>query len=98
MFDLIVIIRVTAAEDVPAVADALTRMRPLCLAEEGCVSWEAHHSQDDPTRFVLVERWATRELWETHGAGDAIQKIYLPDITPRVEREVHPSNLLGHGE
>ncbi|MGW8556025.1 putative quinol monooxygenase [Streptomyces tubercidicus] len=91
MFDLIVIVRVPQPEDIPSVADALARMRPLCLAEDGCVSWEAYHSHEDPARFVLVERWATRDHWETHGAGEAIQKIYVPEILPRIEREVHPS-------
>jgi quinol monooxygenase YgiN len=91
MFDLLVIIRVPDPADIPAVADALTRMRPLCLGEDGCVSWEAYQSHADPGRFVLVERWASRRLWEAHGDGDAIQKIYLPEIMPRIEREVHPS-------
>ncbi|WP_224283479.1 putative quinol monooxygenase [Streptomyces sp. LS1784] len=90
MFDLIVIVRVTEPDGVPAVADALARMRPLCLAEDGCVGWEAYHSQEDPGRFVLVERWATREAWEAHGGGDAIRKIYIPDILPGVERAVPP--------
>ncbi|MEU5418884.1 putative quinol monooxygenase [Streptomyces sp. NPDC001407] len=92
MFDLIVIIRVPKAEDAVHVADALARMRPLCLAEDGCVSWEAYRSHEDAARFVLVERWATREHWETHGSGAAIQDIYLPEIMPRIEREVHPSS------
>ncbi|MFH8612520.1 putative quinol monooxygenase [Streptomyces sp. NPDC018029] len=78
--------------------DALARMRPLCLAEDGCVSWEAYHSHEDPARFVLVERWATRGHWETHDAGEAIQKIYLPEIMPRIEREVHPSAPAALGE
>ncbi|UUU33767.1 antibiotic biosynthesis monooxygenase [Streptomyces sp. CA-210063] len=94
MFDLIVIIRVPDPAGIPAVADALTRMRPLCLAEEGCVAWEAYQSHDDPGRFVLVERWETREVWELHGDGEAIQKIYVPEIMPRIEREVHSSRPL----
>ncbi|BDM74601.1 hypothetical protein HEK616_80880 (plasmid) [Streptomyces nigrescens] len=91
MFDLIVIIRVPKAEDVGHVAEALARMRPLCLAEDGCVSWEAYQSHEDAARFVLVERWASRGHWDAHGSGAAIQDIYLPEITPRIEREVHPS-------
>ncbi|MFJ6012212.1 putative quinol monooxygenase [Streptomyces sp. NPDC092952] len=91
MFDLIVIVRVPEAEDIAGVEDALARMRVLCHAEDGCVAWEAYHSQDDPGRFVLVERWESRRHWEAHDAGEAIQDIYLPEIMPRVEREVHPS-------
>lgn len=91
MFDLIVIIHVPKAEDIAHVADALARMRPLCLAEDGCVSWEAYQSHEDAARFVLVERWASRDHWGTHDTGAAIQDIYIPEIMPRIEREVHPS-------
>jgi quinol monooxygenase YgiN len=91
LFDLIVIIRVSESTNIDPVADALARMRPLCLAEDGCVSWEAYQSHEEPSRFVLVERWASRAHWEAHDAGDAIQKIYIPMIMPRIEREVHPS-------
>ncbi|MEV4502105.1 putative quinol monooxygenase [Streptomyces klenkii] len=94
MFDLIVIIRVPDDAEITQVADALARMRPLCLAEDGCVSWEAYQSHEEPGRFVLVERWASRGHWEAHDAGDAIQKIYIPEIMPRIEREVHPSSLI----
>ncbi|MFI9046893.1 putative quinol monooxygenase [Streptomyces sp. NPDC053427] len=90
MFDLIVIIRVPDRADIALVADALARMRPLCLAENGCAGWEAYRSHEEPGRFVLVERWADRAHWEAHDAGDAIRKIYIPEILPRIEREVHP--------
>ncbi|MFC4334112.1 putative quinol monooxygenase [Salininema proteolyticum] len=91
MFDLIVTIDVREDADVPDVADALARMRPLCLAEDGCVAWEAYQSDESPRRFTLVERWATREKWEAHGEERAIRDVYLPEILPRVDREVHPS-------
>ncbi|GIH71594.1 putative quinol monooxygenase [Sphaerimonospora thailandensis] len=97
MFDLIVLLTVKEAADIPAVVDALVRMRPLCLAEPGCVSWEALHSTADPAEFTLVERWESREHWEAHGELDAIQKVYLPEILPRVTREVHPSDRLEGG-
>ncbi|WP_329381910.1 antibiotic biosynthesis monooxygenase [Streptomyces sp. NBC_01351] len=95
MFDLIVIVRVPKPDDIAPVADALARMRPVCLAENGCVSWEAYQSHEDAGRFVLVERWASRDHWEAHGELSAIQDIYLPDILPRIEREIHPSVPLG---
>ncbi|MFF4484903.1 putative quinol monooxygenase [Streptomyces sp. NPDC001544] len=95
MFDLLVLIRVSDSADIPTVADALARMRPLCRAEDGCVAWEAYRSQAEPGCFVLVERWASRDHWEAHGDGDAIRRIYVPEILPRVEREVHPSAPVG---
>lgn len=95
MFDLLVHVTVTDPAEAPAVAEAFADMRPLCLAEDGCVHWNAYQSLEDETRFALVERWASREHWEAHGAEKAIQEIYLPRVLPRVEREVHPSRTLG---
>lgn len=91
MFHLIVTITAKTPADAAPVADGLTRMRPLCLAEPGCARWEAYQSQEDPGKFVLVEHWETHELWEAHGELAAIQKIYMPEIFPRITREVHPS-------
>jgi len=91
MFHLVVLVCAKSDADVGPIADALSRMRPLCLAEPGCEAWEAYHSEDDPRRFVLVERWETRELWDEHGALAAIRTIYEPEVLPRVTREVHPS-------
>ncbi|MEJ8674892.1 antibiotic biosynthesis monooxygenase family protein [Chromobacterium amazonense] len=95
MFPLIVMLQVKEPAEVPAVAAALARMRPLCLAEPGCLLWEAYHSQADASLFVLVEHWQSRGHWEAHGQLAAIQTIYLPDVLPRVTRMVHPSILLG---
>ena len=95
MFDLIVIITAHSPADVAPVADALARMRPMWLAEPGCISWEGFHSEDNPLRFVLVEQWASKADWEAHGALAAIQTIYLPEILPRISREIHPSQRIG---
>ncbi len=76
MFHLIVIISAKAPADVDPIAGALARMRPLCLAEPGCVRWEAYHSQEDPGRFVLVEHWESRELWEAHGELTALPTVF----------------------
>ncbi|MEN7430714.1 antibiotic biosynthesis monooxygenase family protein [Chromobacterium sp. TRC.1.1.SA] len=95
MFPLIVSLEAKTAADVPAIAAALARMRPLCLAEPGCLLWEAYHSEADPKVFVLVEHWETRAHWEAHGKLGAIQTIYLPEVLPRTRRAAHPSTLLG---
>jgi quinol monooxygenase YgiN len=43
------------------------KMRPMCLGEPGCVSWDAYHSEADPQRLVLVERWESEDAWRAHG-------------------------------
>jgi quinol monooxygenase YgiN len=94
MFYLNVILTANSDADAQAVASSLVRMRTLCLAEPGCVQWEAYRSQEDPKRFVLVEHWETHAHWDAHGNLTAIQGIYLPEILPRITREVHPSTRL----
>lgn len=95
MFHLIVTLTAHTAEAVPTLQAAIERMRPLCLDEPGCLSWEAFHSTADPRVFTLVEAWETEQSWEEHGEGEAIQTIYLPQICPHAERAVHPSRRVG---
>ena len=82
------------AEAIPTIQDGLERMRPMCLAEPGCVSWEAYHSTADPRVFTLVEAWENEQYWEAHGELEAIQNIYTPEICPHADRAVHPSRRL----
>jgi quinol monooxygenase YgiN len=42
-------------------------------AEQGCLLYAVHRGLDDPQKMVFVERWASRELLETHIASDHIQ-------------------------
>lgn len=94
MFHLIVTLTVRRTEDVAAVQDALTRMRPLCLAEPGCVSWDAYQDLGRPTRFTLVEAWEDEAAWRAHDAYEAIQTIYVPVITAACDRDVQPATRL----
>ena len=35
--------------------------------EQGCIAYESHVSIHDPSLFVVVERWASREDLNAHG-------------------------------
>jgi quinol monooxygenase YgiN len=35
-------------------------------AEEGCITYALHRGLDDPGRFVLLERWRSREDLDAH--------------------------------
>jgi quinol monooxygenase YgiN len=94
MFYLIVVLSPKSLADAASVETALLRMTPLCQSEEGCVQWHAYRPNDGSGRFILVEHWETEALWRAHGDGMAIQTIYVPDIVPRVEREVLACSLL----
>ena len=76
------------------VADALRRAGEKSRTEAGCERWEAYQSEEDPLRFLLVERWATKEHWQAHRHGEAVTQIYLKEVIPLVRREAHPSKLI----
>jgi quinol monooxygenase YgiN len=94
MYYLNVWLTVQNPKDIPAVADALKRAGEKSRTEPGCERWEAYHSQVQPEKFLLVEWWTTKEDWETHRLGEAVQQIYLKEVIPLVTREAHPSELL----
>ena len=37
--------------------------------EAGCIYHDSHSSVNDPNRFVVVERWESREALDSHGAA-----------------------------
>lgn len=94
MFFFNVLLTVKRDEDIPAVKNGLARMCPLVNGEAGCRRWEAYQSQENPHLFILIEHWETREDWERHADGFAIQEIYRKQVIPLVTREPHPSDLI----
>ena len=36
------------------------------VKEDGCISYEMHQSINDPSRLVVVERWASRDALSRH--------------------------------
>jgi quinol monooxygenase YgiN len=95
MFYLNVVLKVKNPERAGMVRDSFAKMAPLCRSEEGCLRWEAYQSESEPSVFVLNEHWETREVWEQHLQGYALLEIYKKTVLPEVEREVHPSSLIG---
>jgi quinol monooxygenase YgiN len=43
------------------------------LKEKGCLSYEGHVSVCDPNRYVVVERWETREHLNAHGRAPHVK-------------------------
>lgn len=50
--------------------------------DPGCLLYTLHQGADDPTRFVFVERWASREDLEAHNATPHVGALVerLPDL------------------
>lgn len=94
MFYLNVWLTVKEEKEIAAVHAALVAAGKLSRTEPGCVRWEAYQSDADPRRFLLVERWETKEHWEAHRQAEAVTTIYLPKVIPFVDRDPHPSSLV----
>ncbi|MFI6015445.1 putative quinol monooxygenase [Streptomyces sp. NPDC051243] len=47
---------------------AFERLAPIVRAEPGCLRYDMHQVSGEPDRFVLIERWASREALAVHDA------------------------------
>ena len=44
----------------------LEKLVETTRAETGCVQYDLHQDNDDPSRFLFFENWQSRELWQAH--------------------------------
>lgn len=94
MFAINVWLTVQDSGNVDKVAGLLAEAAGLSRTEPGCDRFEVYQSEGDATRFLLCERWATREAWEVHREAKAFQEIYKPQVLPLVDREPHISTVI----
>lgn len=74
MSDEVVVVAIaTAREGAADQAEELLRaVIPPTHAEDGCITYALHRDASDPHRFVLIERWSSREALDRHLASDHI--------------------------
>ena len=53
-------------EHVEQVKAELLKLIPITRAEEGCIQYDLHQSNDKPAHFMFFENWSSRALWQTH--------------------------------
>ena len=53
-------------EQIDLVKTELEKLVPITLAEEGCIQYDLHQDNDDPTHFLFYESWESRALWRAH--------------------------------
>jgi quinol monooxygenase YgiN len=82
------------AADVPKVSELLAEQARLSRQEPGCVRFEVYQSSNDPTRFLLTERWESQAALDAHRTAKAYTTVYHPQVLPLVNREPHPSKLV----
>lgn len=95
MIYLNVLLTVKEAKDVSTVKELLKKQGELSRQEPGCKRFEVYHSTADTSRFLLSEHWENQDNLDQHRKGKAYTEIYQPKVLPLVNREPHPSELVG---
>lgn len=61
------------ADQVEIMKAELEKMVALTRAEDGCVQYDLHQDNDDPSRFLFYENWQSRDHWQRHMASEHLQ-------------------------
>ena len=68
-----------------AVREALVAMVKPTRKEKGCICYNLHQSQSDPTQFMFYEQWKDKETLDAHGKT-AHMKAMQAGIKGRIEK------------
>ncbi|MEM7618330.1 MAG: putative quinol monooxygenase [Pseudomonadota bacterium] len=72
-------------EHLETVKEELLKLIPVTRSEEGCIQYDLHQDNEDPTYFMFYENWESRELWQTHMNNDHL-KAYMEATDGMVEK------------
>ncbi len=90
---LTIVAHIEAKKDkVDLVKSELTKLIEPTLNEEGCIQYDLHQDNDNPSIFLFFENWKNRELWQDHmktdhikayqqATGDAIEHFKVNEMT-----------------
>lgn len=57
---------ITKVDKGDLVKSELLKLIDITRAEEGCINYDLHQDNDNPTHFLFYENWESRELWQAH--------------------------------
>ena len=64
---LTIVARIKAKSDkIDLVKSELEKLLQPTREEEGCIQYDLHQDNDDPTQFLYYENWENRDMWQTH--------------------------------
>ncbi|CAA6696249.1 MULTISPECIES: putative quinol monooxygenase [unclassified Lentimonas] len=74
MPNLTIIANITAKPDrVGFVKTELEKLIAPTRLEEGCIDYNLHQDNKNPTHFLFFENWESRELWQVHMGKQPLQ-------------------------
>ena len=89
MSKLTIVAHVRAKSDrIDFVKAELLKLIDITRAEKGCINYDLHQDNNDPTHFLFYENWESRELWQTH-----MNNKHLKDYMAATEGSVEDFTL-----
>jgi quinol monooxygenase YgiN len=67
------------------IREVIEAMRPLSLAEPGCLFYQAHQSVDDPRVFFLYEQYVDEAAYQAHMATEHFERHVRGQAIARLE-------------
>ena len=65
MAKLTIVANITANPDkIDSVIAELLKLIETTRAEEGCINYDLHQDNENPTHFMFYENWESRALWQ----------------------------------
>lgn len=77
---------------VAAFREGLCALIAPSRAEPGCISYDAHQDEADPTLFVMWERWRDMAALEAHAASPhflAFEAAHGADLLKPIRESIH---------
>lgn len=75
-------------------AELLKLIEPT-RAEAGCINYDLHQDNDQPTHFLYYENWETRELWQEHSNSQHLQDFQAATADAIADFSVHEMTQIG---
>ena len=61
------------SDQIELVKAELQKLIDITRAEEGCINYDLHQNNEDPSHFLFYENWGSRELWQAHMRAQHLQ-------------------------
>lgn len=85
MANLTIVANIKAkAGKIELVKRELEKLIDITRLEAGCIQYDLHQDNEDPTHFMFFENWSSREMWQNHMGAQHL-KDYLAATDGAIE-------------
>lgn len=93
MARLTIVANIKANENkIDLVKAELLKLIDITRAEEGCINYDLHQDNENPSHFLFYENWESRDLWQAHmgnqhlkdflsATEDAVAELTINEMT-----------------